>query len=242
MGAYSDSLMMKNTEAEGKRMKKYRILAFVIALTWVFTVSALGENNAWDCPECGKKGNTGNFCGNCGYPHSSMANSEKQEALSGGENDFAMNAPMLIKNEYGSYRFTLEGAHILSGEWEQIAQMYHTDDCMIISVQGVCDNIDCKWLNNRDYIPNVQIQKDIKVTDQEDFSLESFGLTMEDFGMPREAFSLMGGFRDGRYEVFAETAPGQKKRVSLIYFAFKENTSVIVSVPGYDGSVEIELK
>ena len=169
-------------------------------------------------------------------------NDDAKEAASGSENAFAMNVPVLIKNEYGSYRFTLEGAHILSGEWEQIAQMYHTDDCMIISVQGVCDNIDCKWLNDRDYIPNVQIQKDIKVTDQEEFSLESFGFTMEDFGMPREAFSLMGGFRDGRYEVFAETAPGQKKRVSLIYFAFKENTSVIVSVPGYDGSVEIELK
>ena len=21
----------------------------------------------WDCPECGKKGNTGNFCGTCGH-------------------------------------------------------------------------------------------------------------------------------------------------------------------------------
>ncbi len=26
------------------------------------------ENPSWDCPNCGRKGNTGNFCGNCAQP------------------------------------------------------------------------------------------------------------------------------------------------------------------------------
>lgn len=37
----------------------------LIVFCMVFGVSAEDE---WKCPECGREGNTGNFCGNCGYP------------------------------------------------------------------------------------------------------------------------------------------------------------------------------
>lgn len=30
--------------------------------------NSLGETTVWNCPECGRTGNTGNFCGGCGYP------------------------------------------------------------------------------------------------------------------------------------------------------------------------------
>ncbi len=29
---------------------------------------SLGEQSVWDCPECGRIGNTGNYCGGCGHP------------------------------------------------------------------------------------------------------------------------------------------------------------------------------
>ena len=31
-------------------------------------IPAYSENTAWDCPECGRTGNTGNFCGKCAHP------------------------------------------------------------------------------------------------------------------------------------------------------------------------------
>ena len=48
-------------------MKHLLIVAvcFILALTPVFGQS---EQKTWDCPECGRTGNTGAFCGNCGYP------------------------------------------------------------------------------------------------------------------------------------------------------------------------------
>ena len=53
-------------------MKKTVILtAIVMTVILLFTAAAgSGERSAWDCPnpECGRKGNTGAFCGGCGYP------------------------------------------------------------------------------------------------------------------------------------------------------------------------------
>ena len=46
-----------------------RILAIVMTLMlFLVTTGAVGEQNLWDCPGCGKTGNTGNFCGKCGHP------------------------------------------------------------------------------------------------------------------------------------------------------------------------------
>jgi len=34
----------------------------------LLTLSASGEEQTWDCPECGRTGNTGNYCGGCAHP------------------------------------------------------------------------------------------------------------------------------------------------------------------------------
>ena len=40
----------------------------VVFLTVAFIIpGAWGEGASWDCPECGRTGNTGLFCGNCGH-------------------------------------------------------------------------------------------------------------------------------------------------------------------------------
>ena len=51
-------------------MKKgtMKLLAFLTAILCLISSLAFGERDAWDCPECGRKGNTGNFCGTCAAP------------------------------------------------------------------------------------------------------------------------------------------------------------------------------
>lgn len=46
-------------------MRKWAVL---IALVILFAVSAVWAEDAWNCPACGREGNTGNFCGGCGAP------------------------------------------------------------------------------------------------------------------------------------------------------------------------------
>ena len=47
-----------------------RLLAFVIAFMLICALlpSAFAEQETWDCPVCGRNGNKGNYCGNCGEP------------------------------------------------------------------------------------------------------------------------------------------------------------------------------
>ena len=44
------------------------MISLIAVLVAVVTVTGLCEHSAWDCPECGKKGNTRKFCGECGHP------------------------------------------------------------------------------------------------------------------------------------------------------------------------------
>ena len=51
-------------------MKRLYVIVLCIALLCL-SLSCLGENAehyAWDCPNCGRVGNTGNYCGGCAYP------------------------------------------------------------------------------------------------------------------------------------------------------------------------------
>ncbi len=43
------------------------IIAVIFAIALAGSI-ALSEPTSWDCPECGRTGNTGSFCGNCGQP------------------------------------------------------------------------------------------------------------------------------------------------------------------------------
>ncbi len=50
-------------------MKKmiWRILMAVTMVIVLLAGISLAENEPWDCPQCDRKGNTGNFCGGCGH-------------------------------------------------------------------------------------------------------------------------------------------------------------------------------
>ncbi len=151
----------------------------------------------------------------------------KKELLSRGGDVFELGKPILIEDKHGTYLFTLDGAHIIEGsKWEKAANK-KSADCVMISLQGVCENIDCNWWGDYGYVPAYQIQQDIVVADPEGFSLEVYDASNGE---------------DGRYEVGAHIDVGTKKRVSMIFYAFTDTTSVFVSIPGHDGIVEIKIK
>ena len=47
---------------------KMRTVFILLTLLCLLTAHTVADHPAWDCPECGRKGNTGNFCGNCAHP------------------------------------------------------------------------------------------------------------------------------------------------------------------------------
>lgn len=49
------------------RVMLYMTLSFILMCT-AFSGNSFAENNPWDCPECGKTGNTVEYCSNCGNP------------------------------------------------------------------------------------------------------------------------------------------------------------------------------
>ena len=55
---------MKNNKSGGSIL----MIAVLVVTAIAFCVcSACAEESTWDCPECGKTGNTNQYCGGCGY-------------------------------------------------------------------------------------------------------------------------------------------------------------------------------
>ena len=52
---------------------------YVICIVVILTMSmALGEHEVWDCPDCGRAGNKGNYCGSCAHPAPWMVESASE--------------------------------------------------------------------------------------------------------------------------------------------------------------------
>ena len=45
-----------------------RIMAVLLFMIMLTIPLAFSETAVWDCPECGRTGNTGNYCGGCAHP------------------------------------------------------------------------------------------------------------------------------------------------------------------------------
>ncbi len=44
------------------------VFVFLMAISLLMTIVCYSEATVWDCPECGRTGNTGNYCGGCAHP------------------------------------------------------------------------------------------------------------------------------------------------------------------------------
>ena len=62
----------------------------VIIILCMASISVLGEENGWTCPQCGRTGNTRKFCGGCGSPAPDLEkdNHDTTDASQGATQDF----------------------------------------------------------------------------------------------------------------------------------------------------------
>ena len=94
-----------------------------------------------------------------------------------------------------------------------------------MSLQVIIENLDhgYLWLNNK-YVIN-----SMSVTDEEGFTLkfdDCIGIFQE---------------HDGKYEIGPGIDKGERKRIALTFFAFRDIKSIIIKVKGYEGCIEIPL-
>ncbi len=147
------------------------------------------------------------------------------ELVSRREGILRIGEPVLISTEDGEYYFTIDNAHFLpSDDWMRWAEG-RGEDSIMMSVQGVIENISCDD-SGKGGIFNLYIEKGMLVEDQDGFVLEILNVS---------------GGDDGRYQVGAKTSVGEKRRVSLVYYAFTDTESVTVSFKGMEGAVTIPL-
>ena len=61
-----------------------RLILFVTLLVLAFScfAAANAEGTSWDCPGCGRKGNTDNYCENCAHPSPTPAPTQIQSSVS----------------------------------------------------------------------------------------------------------------------------------------------------------------
>ena len=70
-------------------MKRFISKSIICYITAVFIVilfvipTVLCEHVAWDCPNCGRTGNTGNYCGGCAHPAPWMETAQTEEPYTG---------------------------------------------------------------------------------------------------------------------------------------------------------------
>jgi len=72
-------------------------LVGLVAILMIFlqTIVSAAEYSQWDCPECGRTGNTRKYCGECGHPAPELENDNKVTSIS---NDTSANEQPVIKD------------------------------------------------------------------------------------------------------------------------------------------------
>ena len=108
-----------------------RLTVLVMVLVSV-TAFGLGERAQWDCPGCGKTGNTGNFCGNCGQP----APAGREEA----ETDYT--------GTWNCTEFVSNGKHLTAKEYNAEMTLTLREDGtgnLILTIKGETKNAHITW-------------------------------------------------------------------------------------------------
>lgn len=150
----------------------------------------------------------------------------KAELASRHEAEFVVGKPIRIEDNNGSYLFTMDDVIILDGRWEDVAKE-KGDDCYVLAIRGVCENLDWTWMFG-DAISTYMMKENLIVSDQDGFSLEPCGTII--------------GEGSGRYEVGVDIEKGTMKRVALLYYVYHDTTSIFISIPNHEGTIEIDLE
>ena len=80
-----------------QNVKIRNALVGLVAILMIFlqTIVSAAEYSQWDCPECGRTGNTRKYCGECGHPAPELENDNKVTSIS---NDTSANEQPVIKD------------------------------------------------------------------------------------------------------------------------------------------------
>ena len=111
------------------KMKK-RIVTIIVTTVFLLatTIAAICERATWDCPECGKTGNTGKFCGGCG--HSALTSD-------GGSSKKTGNVVFEVGDiiSFGTYPQNIEGTDLAPIEW--IVLEIRNGEALLLSKYGL---------------------------------------------------------------------------------------------------------
>ncbi len=169
------------------------------------------------------RGNASTFNPTFGSTNNSTPQTSNDSVSKG--KPLALGEPIEITTKDGTFKIAIESAHFLTDEkWMTLAKQ-RGDNCIFISVHGVIENINYKD-SVGDYLRTYFVQQNLIVADQDGFGLESSGWS---------------GPSDGLYEVSADTLVGEKKRVSMVYYANVGIESVTISIPGYEGTITLPI-
>ncbi len=64
-----------------RKMQRTGCVVILFILLCLLAGQTIGERAPWDCPECGRKGNTGNFCGSCAHPAPETETAENSKTV-----------------------------------------------------------------------------------------------------------------------------------------------------------------
>ena len=59
-------------------MRKTFFMICLLAFSMITVFALAADSKQWDCPNCGAKGNTGNYCGQCGIKAVEAYQSERK--------------------------------------------------------------------------------------------------------------------------------------------------------------------
>ena len=103
-------------------------ISVVFIMAFLLLSMALGEHSVWDCPDCGRAGNTGNYCGGCAHPAPWIDSATDREA-----------SFMAVGNivTFGTYPQTKEGTDQTPIEWIVLDYDAADNKALLLSKYGL---------------------------------------------------------------------------------------------------------
>lgn len=96
---------------------------------------AQAETEIWDCIECGRNGNTGNYCGSCGHPAPWIEAAEELEYVDEGNSIHQVEQFKKVGNivQFGKYPQTKEGTDQTPIDWQVLEYDPVAEKALLVS-------------------------------------------------------------------------------------------------------------
>ncbi len=187
-----------------------KLVSLMLVIILSFWGSADADQSSWDCPECGRTGNTGNYCGGCAHP-APWAEPEKNMDIT---QDFSTIGSIVTFGHYEQDNNMGNGAEEI--EWIVLGYDKANHKALLISRYGLDakpynDNYSnvawetCTlrtWLNN-DFIGeafNETEQSEIVITDVDNSSSQGYSeWSTEGYNNTQDKIFLLSYAEANRY-------------------------------------------